>query len=86
MRVRFWGTRGSMPVSLTWHDLRDRLAQALVAANGRGLDDIQKAAAFVERELDFALSHTFGGHSSCVEFETGIEPRVPQNRTRIAAR
>ena len=73
MRVRFWGTRGSMPVSLTWHDLRDRLAQALVAANGRGLDDIRKAAAFVEHELDFALSHTFGGHSSCVEFEPGSD-------------
>jgi phosphoribosyl 1,2-cyclic phosphodiesterase len=73
MRVRFWGTRGSMPVALTWRDLRDRLAQALVAANGRGLDGIEKAAAFVEGELDFALSHTFGGHSSCVEFETGSE-------------
>jgi len=73
MRVRFWGTRGSMPVSLTWRDLRDRLAQALVAANGRDLDGIEKAAAFVERELDFALSHTFGGHSSCVEFETGSD-------------
>jgi phosphoribosyl 1,2-cyclic phosphodiesterase len=71
MRVRFWGTRGSMPVSLTWRDLRDRLAQALVAANGRDLDGIEKAAAFVERELDFGLSHTFGGHSSCVEFEPG---------------
>jgi phosphoribosyl 1,2-cyclic phosphodiesterase len=73
MRVRFWGTRGSMPVSLTWRDLRDRLAQALVAANGRALDSIEKAAAFVEQGLDPALSHTFGGHSSCVEFETGSE-------------
>jgi phosphoribosyl 1,2-cyclic phosphodiesterase len=60
-------------VSLTWRDMRDRLAQALVAANGRGLDDVQKAAAFVEHELDFALSHTFGGHSSCVEFEPGSD-------------
>ena len=73
MRVRFWGTRGSMPVALTWRDLRDRLAQVLVAANGRKLDGIEKAAAFVEQELDFALSHTFGGHSSCVEFETGSD-------------
>jgi len=71
--VRFWGTRGSMPVALTWRDLRDRLAQVLVAANGRKLDGIEKAAAFVEQELDFALSHTFGGHSSCVEFETGSD-------------
>ena len=73
MRVRFWGTRGSMPVALTWRDLRDRLAQVLVAANGRNLDGIEKAAVFVEQELDFSLSHTFGGHSSCVEFETGSD-------------
>jgi phosphoribosyl 1,2-cyclic phosphodiesterase len=73
MRIRFWGTRGSMPVALTWRDLRDRLAQALLAASGRQLDAIEKAVAFVERELDPRLSHTFGGHTSCVEFETGAE-------------
>lgn len=73
MRIRFWGTRGSLPVSLTWRDLRDRLAQVLVLARGRQLDSLEKACAFVEREVDFSLSHTFGGHSSCVECETGAE-------------
>jgi phosphoribosyl 1,2-cyclic phosphodiesterase len=73
MRVRFWGTRGSMPVSLTWRDLRDRLAQALVLANGRQLDTTEKASAFIEQELDFTISHTFGGHSSCVELDIGAE-------------
>jgi phosphoribosyl 1,2-cyclic phosphodiesterase len=73
MRVRFWGTRGSMPVSLTWRDVRDRLAQLLLLANGRDLDSPEKACAFLEQELDFSLNHTFGGHSSCVEFETGAE-------------
>ena len=68
MRVRFWGTRGSMPVSLTWRDLRDRLAQVLVQAHGRQLDTHEKACEFVEHQLDFSLSHTYGGHSSCVEF------------------
>lgn len=67
MRVRFWGTRGSMPVSLTWRDLRDRLARVLVQAHGRDLDTIEKACEFVETELDFSLSHTYGGHSACVE-------------------
>lgn len=71
MRVRFWGTRGSIPVSLTWRDVRDRVAQALVRANGRELDTLQKAHAFVEGELDFSIGRTFGGHSSCVEFEPG---------------
>lgn len=71
MRVRFWGTRGSIPVSLTWRDVRDRLARSLVRANGRGLDTLEKAVAFMEQELEFPLARTFGGHSSCVEFEPG---------------
>jgi phosphoribosyl 1,2-cyclic phosphodiesterase len=73
MRIRFWGTRGSMPVSLTSRDLRDRLAQALVRANGRQLDSFDKAVGFLEHELEFSVTHTFGGHSSCVEFETERE-------------
>ena len=73
MRVRFWGTRGSMPVSLTWRDLRDRLAQVLVQAHGRDLDTHDKACEFVERELAFPLTHTYGGHTSCVEFIPAAE-------------
>ena len=69
MRVRFWGTRGSLPVALTWLDVRDRLARVLVAANGRGLDTVEKAQAFAEQQLGFPLTHTFGGHTSCVELE-----------------
>ena len=38
MRVRFWGTRGSIPVALTTADIRDKLARALVAASGRRFD------------------------------------------------
>src|SRR2546430_15515501 len=71
MRVRFWGTRGSMPVALTTADVRDRLAQALVAADGRRFESFGAAYDFAQRELPFALTHTFGGHSSCVELETG---------------
>jgi phosphoribosyl 1,2-cyclic phosphodiesterase len=70
VRVRFWGTRGSIPVALTWRDVRDRLVRALVQANRHDLDTEEKAYAFAERHLDFALTHTFGGHSACVEFET----------------
>jgi len=68
MRVRFWGTRGSLPVALTWRDVRDRLARALLLAGGRRFESFEQAQAFAA-ELPFALTHTFGGHSSCVEFE-----------------
>ncbi len=71
MRVRFWGTRGSIPVALTAADIRDRLAQALVRASGRTFASYEEAHAFAGRELAFSLTHTFGGHTPCVELEPG---------------
>jgi phosphoribosyl 1,2-cyclic phosphodiesterase len=67
MRVRFWGTRGSIPVALTAADIRDKLAQALVSASGRTFASYEEAHAFATSELDFSLAHTFGGHTPCVE-------------------
>lgn len=74
--VRFWGTRGSIPVAMGSAEVQRKLVNALVAAAGRGLDTAGKARAFVERELDFSISHTFGGNSSCVQIETGDEDYV----------
>ena len=69
MRVRFWGTRGSIPVALTTSDVRDKLAQALFQASGRTFRNYEEAHAFASSELDFSLTHTFGGHTPCVELE-----------------
>ena len=69
MRVRFWGTRGSIPVALTTADVRDKLAQALLQASGRTFRNYEEAHAFASSELDFSLTHTFGGHTPCVEIE-----------------
>jgi phosphoribosyl 1,2-cyclic phosphodiesterase len=78
MRVRFWGTRGSIPVSLTWRDMRDRLVRAMVLAAPHNLDTAEKAQAFVAKHFEFSLSHTFGGHSSCVELETAASADAGQ--------
>jgi len=48
MRVRFWGTRGSIPVALTAADIRDKLARALVAASGRRFESYGEAYAFAQ--------------------------------------
>jgi len=69
VRVRFWGTRGSIGVALTSADVRDRLAQALVHASGRTFASYEEAHAYASSELDFSLTHTFGGHTPCVELE-----------------
>jgi len=71
VRVRFWGTRGSIPVAMTSAEVRRKLIAALMHAAGRTLDTPEKATAFLEREVDFAISHTFGGNSSCVQIAAG---------------
>ena len=38
MKLRFWGTRGSIPVALTAPGMRARLITVLNAAAGRNLD------------------------------------------------
>ena len=71
MRVRFWGTRGSIGVSLTAADIRDKLAQALLQASGKLFASYEEAHAYATAELDFSITHTFGGHTPCVEIEPG---------------
>ena len=69
MLVRFWGTRGSLAVAQTAGAVRDKIARALVAADGRKFADQGEAAAFVKSELDFATGATYGGATTCVEIE-----------------
>jgi phosphoribosyl 1,2-cyclic phosphodiesterase len=71
--VRFWGTRGSVPVSVTQPDIRRKLIAALEGAVGRDLSDRAAIEAYVDGDLGFDVAGTFGGHSSCVEIEGGDE-------------
>jgi phosphoribosyl 1,2-cyclic phosphodiesterase len=71
MLVRFWGTRGSLPVASTAAAIGAKLTRALMAANDRRFADAAEAAAFTEQELDFATRGTYGGATTCVEIEAG---------------
>jgi phosphoribosyl 1,2-cyclic phosphodiesterase len=69
MLVRFWGTRGSLPVAQSGHAIRRKIARALVAAGGRAFPDEAAAESFIKAELDFATGGTYGGATTCVEIE-----------------
>ena len=71
MLVRFWGTRGSLPVAPTAESVRQKIVNALLAANGRRFDSEAAARNFVEQELSFAAGATYGGATPCVELESG---------------
>jgi phosphoribosyl 1,2-cyclic phosphodiesterase len=71
MLVRFWGTRGSLPVAPTAETIRRKIVNALISADGRRFDSEADARNFVEQELSFAAGATYGGATPCVEIETG---------------
>lgn len=68
--VRFWGTRGSLPVALTAADVRARIVAALRGAAGRSLESDADIDRYVD-DLPFDITGTFGGHSPCVEIVNG---------------
>jgi len=68
--VRFWGTRGSLPVALTAAGVQRKLRGVLQAARGQALHGDAAIDAFIG-SLPFALAGTYGGHSACVQIDTG---------------
>jgi phosphoribosyl 1,2-cyclic phosphodiesterase len=73
MKVRFWGTRGSLPVAPKAGAIQAKIARALVAAGGHVFADEAEAAAFAAANLDFATYGAYGGATSCVEIEGADE-------------
>jgi phosphoribosyl 1,2-cyclic phosphodiesterase len=69
MLVRFWGTRGSLPVSQSYDAALTRVVRALMIARGRSFADEAEAAEFAREELDFATHGSYGGATACVEIE-----------------
>ena len=69
-RIRFWGSRGSLPVALTAAAVRKKLVTALRGASGRTFATERDLDDYV-RGLEWHIAGTYGGHSSCVELETG---------------
>ena len=68
-QVIFWGTRGSLPSSITHSDVRAKISSTLLAANGRTFRKQSELDAFIDA-LPFAVRGTFGGNSSCIEIVT----------------
>jgi phosphoribosyl 1,2-cyclic phosphodiesterase len=72
MQVRFWGTRGSLPVAPKGAAVREKVVRALLAADGRRFADADEARRFADQELAFATAQTYGGATTCVEIDTEV--------------
>src|SRR6516165_3016943 len=76
LRIRFWGTRGSLPAPLRERAVRGKIRDALLAARGQALETEQAIDAFIDSKLPFSVRGTFGGNTSCVEIITGGDEYV----------
>ena len=67
MRIRFWGTRGSLPVATEGAAIRDKVKRALLKADGRKFAEEAALDRFIDTELQFPLRSGYGGNTSSVE-------------------
>ena len=70
MRIKFWGTRGSIPTPITNNLVKDKIRQALLGAAGLDLTDTNVLTQYLER-LPPIVSSTVGGDTPCVEVQSG---------------
>jgi phosphoribosyl 1,2-cyclic phosphodiesterase len=73
MKTIFWGTRGSLPASVTASAVRRKIVRALKAARGRFLQSDEEVEAFVTLDLPFAVRGGYGTNTSCMEIAGGEE-------------
>lgn len=69
MKVHFWGTQGSLPAPFTASTIREKVFRALEAAKGKPLDSAESINAFIDEELPFAVSGTYGSNTSCIQLD-----------------
>ncbi|OHE73275.1 MAG: hypothetical protein A2007_06510 [Verrucomicrobia bacterium GWC2_42_7] len=69
MKIRLWGTRGSLPASFSQDKLREKLVGTLMAAQGQSFDSQKAIEEFVDHKLDRTLSSTCGTNTCNIEIE-----------------
>jgi phosphoribosyl 1,2-cyclic phosphodiesterase len=73
MLVHFWGTRGSISNSITAQLIRKKLFNALKKSRDFELDTDDKVNLFIDNELSFSVSGSFGSNTSCMEMRDNRE-------------
>ena len=73
MKVHFLGTRGSIPTAPSYKVIREKVVATLLAARGKDLRSETQIRDFVKKQLPFQYGHSYGGHTPCLNIETGSE-------------
>lgn len=73
MQVYFWGTRGSLPTSITKNSVETKIFKAIRAAQKERLETDMAIQNFVQNKLPFSVRSSYGGNTSCVEIRGAAE-------------
>lgn len=73
MQVYMWGTRGSLPASITAERVRTRIETAIAVVRRRPPAEEDSIAGYLEQTLPFAVRGTYGGNTSCMELRGGTD-------------
>ena len=73
MQAYFWGTRGSLPVSLTAAQVRSKIIKAILTAQDRRFTSEEAVGEFIDQQLPFADRASYGGNTSCIEIRGAEE-------------
>ncbi|MEO0794157.1 MAG: MBL fold metallo-hydrolase [Verrucomicrobiota bacterium] len=69
MKIRFWGTQGSLPAPMNAQMVREKVFRALEAADGEDLSTEARINEFIDNKLPFAVRGTYGTNTSCIQFD-----------------
>jgi len=69
MQVHFWGTRGSLPASITTGTIETKIFKAIKMSQSYMLESDEAIKSFIRTELPFVVRASFGGNTSCVEIK-----------------
>ncbi|MBU0544207.1 MAG: MBL fold metallo-hydrolase [Proteobacteria bacterium] len=69
MQVYFWGSRGSLPASITAKSIETKIFRALKASRAHNLETDEDINTFIRNQLPFAVRMSYGGNTSCVEIK-----------------
>ena len=71
MKVRFWGTRGSLPAAADTLSLKPKLLEILKRSRSRTLITDLDIDQFLDKDCPFPLAGFYGTNTSCVELLGG---------------
>jgi phosphoribosyl 1,2-cyclic phosphodiesterase len=78
VKVYFWGTRGSLPASISSQKIKKKIVKVLRAARGQNLQTDEAVEEFLTAcaasgRLPFSALGTYGTNTSCIEIIGGSE-------------